>query len=180
MMLTKHRYIFFSMLFFVVAVLIGLIVIRGRESDTPEHVVRNFYRDYFRDRKAEIKFSQSFDSLLKQNLEICKKYAGSEICGFGSGGDPYFDAQEFSPNLSFESSGLRSELIGEDAVRVNFNVFPEQHDESFEREMIYQFIKENHEWVVDDILYSTDNVSAKEWMEREIDIYSKTPAKIHD
>jgi hypothetical protein len=170
----KQRYLFFTLFFVTIAVILSLIVFRDQQSLGPEITLREFYKDYFLHKKSHLKFSRSFDSLLKQNLEVCSRFAGSDICGFGSSGDPYLDAQEFSASLTLETSGFKSELIGEDGVRVNFNVYPDRHDTYYDREIIYYFVWENNEWVVDDILYSTDNVSAKEWMEKEISIYSKT------
>ncbi len=135
--------------------------------------IENFYK-LFLDPKAgktELTYSQSFQTLLEENLKICEMYAGTDICGWGAGGDEYLNAQEYSPNLSISNSGFKAVEEKGNVIKVNLNVYPELKDSYYDREIRYKMIFEDSEWVVDDLQYKEGSFSAREMMLKEIEAY---------
>jgi hypothetical protein len=135
--------------------------------------IENFYK-LFLDPKAgkiELPYSKSFQALVQENLNICELHAGTDICGWGTGGDEYLNAQEYSPNLTISSSGFKAVEEKNNVIKVNLNVYPELKDSYYDREIRYQMIFEDSEWVVDDLLYKEGSFSAREMMLKEIETY---------
>ena len=64
---------------------------------TAKEVIETFYKSYLTrpfDTKAKpsapkLRFSKSFNELLKVNEKVCKEKAGTDICGWGADGDVY-------------------------------------------------------------------------------------------
>ncbi len=148
---------------------------------TAKEVIETFYKSYLTrpfDTKAKpsapkLRFSKSFNELLKVNEKVCKEKAGTDICGWGADGDVYLNAQEYKPE-SYQKAGLTVNEITNGKVAVSFNVYPsiKDHKNSYIRTMTYLMLQEKSDWVVDDILY--DNVSsARKSIQSEIDSYSK-------
>jgi hypothetical protein len=138
-----------------------------------------FYRKYLgsggRDRaKAPaLPFSKSFQALLDADFEACKKKAGTDVCGWGTEGDVYLDAQEFDPELSYANSGIQLSEPKPHWVRVKLNVFPSsKKDRAFyDRVIDFIMIREGGVWVVDDVV--TGTLSARKQIADEIVSASK-------
>jgi hypothetical protein len=142
------------------------------KSQSAAQVVENFYADYIgkflrKKNRPSLPFSKAFQALIDKNSSVCKEKAGTDICGYGAGGDIYFNAQEIDPHLTVKSSGLKViEPIPGD-VHVKLNVFPSSRgskagdiSDYYYRHMIFKMIQEEGRWVVDDIL--TTSSSRKE------------------
>jgi hypothetical protein len=150
---------------------------------TPVQIVTNFYKIYLgssfkpNEPRPQLKFSNSFNRLVEKNKKICLERAGTDLCGWGAGGDIYLNSQEYLPENS-EKAGLVVKDIGSGKILAKFNVYPsikideKRKELSYEREVIFKMIKKKDEWLVDDIIYR--NESARSQISKEIQFYQKS------
>lgn len=137
--------------------------------------IEAFYRKYLGSAKKELNlpFSRSFRALQKEDTAACKKFAGSDICGFGADGDVYLDAQDFDPKLTYASAGFKATEAEPGKVTASFNLFPNDKASGDEnkRTIVFAMVKEKGAWVVDDIL--TRGESARKQLRDEISSWQK-------
>lgn len=143
-----------------------------------KRVIEDFYRQYM-DFKVgtspgsppKLRFSKSFQKLIDQNNEVCRRHAGTDVCGFGSHGDVYLSAQEIDPKLTFQTSKFSASEPKPGQVEVQFNLYPSMKDSEgfYSRKIRFHMKKEAGRWVVDDIFYSEK--SARQDLIDEIRIY---------
>ena len=149
-------------------------------------IIDRFYRDYFRhyqtDPQQKTKgptppFSSGFIASLKQNAQVCSATAVEEPCGWGAGGDVYFQSQEYDPALTYESSRIKISELNPGEVRASFNVYPSDTKAGtfYDRTLVYKLVQAEGKWVVDDIL--VDGKSMRHEMEEETRAFSKLPTR---
>jgi hypothetical protein len=134
--------------------------------------VEQFYRSYLslpnnKPRDAHPPFSKSWQELVDRNAAVCRKKAGSDICGAYAHGDMYLDSQEWSADLNFTNSGFRADEIKPGHIYVRFMLFPQYRDAKMKnaRTLTFVMIEEDGRWVVDDIVMR--NRSTKESIRQE-------------
>ena len=139
---------------------------------TALETVEQFYRSYLalpngKPRNAHPPFSKSWQELVDRNAAVCRKKAGSGICGAYAHGDMYLDSQEWSADLNFTNSGFRADEIRPGRIYVRFMLFPQYRDAKMKnaRTLTYLMIEEDGRWVVDDIIMR--NRSTKESIRQE-------------
>lgn len=147
--------------------------------DSPKtalETVEQFYRSYLTlsnktPRNAHPPLSKAWQELVAKNEEVCRKKAGSGICGVYSHGDVYLDSQEWSADLTFANSGFRADEITPGRIYVRFMLFPQYREAQMKspRTLTYLMIEEDGRWVVDDIVMR--NRSTKQSMRDEIRYY---------
>ncbi len=146
--------------------------------------IERFYRDYFRHYKADPMqktkapvppFSSSFIASLAENARVCAQKAGTELCGWGAGGDVYFDSQEYEPTLTYESSRMKIVELKPGEVSASFNVYPSLKDAGtfYDRTLVFKLVQAEGKWVVDDML--AGGKSQRQAMEAETRAFSKAP-----
>lgn len=150
--------------------LLPCIAHAAEPSKTARTVMEQFYRQYLTTHEGTPPFSQNFSTLMKQNKSLCAKHHANEICGFGSHGDPYLNAQDYGDNLTFENTEARISESPMGTVQVRLNVTPEVRpaEDSNMREITYYLVREEDAWVVDDIGWNGKPPSAKAGMRYEI------------
>lgn len=143
------------------------------KSKTALETVESFYKEYMpltalRGKKPSLTFSKSLKKLDKREAALCKDADG--LCGWNAGGDPYLNAQESEPKLTFEKAGGTVTEEEPGRVRVKMNVYPSlpENKAHYERDILFVMKKERGKWVVDDIIYSPED-SARGRMNREIE-----------
>lgn len=141
------------------------------KASSPLSTVHDFYTQYlnYNYHKTpnlpipKIEFSRSFTHELKINADLCTKYADGP-CGFGADGDPYTNSQDSDENLDAKKAKLQVVELEKGLIQVKFKLFPVT-DNTF-TVINYKMIKENGQWVVDDITYSS-NQSARKQLKEE-------------
>lgn len=115
--------------------------------------------------------SIAFAKEIQKNALLCKKYS-DWICGFGSGGNPYLNAQDFDEHLTARNAKLQVRLSPQRrqtqdhaTVRVQFYLFP--NDDKSLRVLHYRMKYEDGRWRVDDIVYD-DQRSARQQIRAEM------------
>ena len=158
--------------------LLFLTFAQAASGPSAKNTIEKFYRSYLDTpsitaKKPSPSFSPSFRALLKKDEETCKKYAGSDICGWGADGNVYLDAQEYDPHLTYRSSGIEITEAEPGKVKVNLNVYPSLKgaNDSYKRSLVFVMVKTKGAWAVDDIL--SHGSSARKEMQEEIELYSK-------
>ncbi len=125
-------------------------------------------------------FSQEFQTLWEENMQICISNAVGEDCGWEGNGDILLDAQEVDPELTFDSAMVRVVRFSEGFYEANFNIFPKdlqggklkpQHD----RRVRFWIKQENGKFVIDNIAYVYPNLieDARERMKIDQETYGK-------
>lgn len=159
--------------------LLGLLLLLSacatQQDNTPRtalETVEQFYRSYLglsnsKPRNAHPPFSKSWQELIRKNEQVCRRKAGSGICGAYAHGDMYLDSQEWSADLNFANSGFRADEIKPGRIYVRFMLFPQYKDAKMRssRTLTYLMIEEDGRWVVDDIVMR--NRSTKESIRQE-------------
>lgn len=152
------------------------------KAKTPREIVEEFYKAYVGERrpqerkKMSLSFSSGFHRLARENSRLCQQKAGTDVCGWESRGDIYFDAQEYDPNLSIKSSQLTVTEISPEKIHVRLNVYPtaKTNDPQFyQREITFIMLKEVSHYVVDDMIYG--DKSLRQRMSEEIEYLKKKP-----
>jgi hypothetical protein len=143
--------------------------------------IENFYRAYIpvansEKKKPEPRFSKAFRALLTKDTKACKRHSNGDICGWSADGDPYLDAQEVDPKLTFENSKIAITETAPGTIDVKLNIFPNEvpSTKENEREIIFSMVQENGEWKVDDV--RNEGESARKLMEDEIRMLNKGTA----
>jgi len=172
--------------FFLLALLLSCashqgpkIELKDSSGKSAASIIREFYHTYLN--KAQynstssecLKHSKAFDQLLDENYKVCTENAGTDICGWGSGGDVYLNAQEIAPDLNVQNSGLQV-FSDKGLIIVTLNVYPSYVEDKdfYDRTIMYSVILEDGKWVVDDVFYDKSD-SARESILKEIEIYKK-------
>jgi len=149
------------------------------QDDSPRtalETVEQFYRSYLslannKPRDTHPPLSKAWQELVAKNEEVCRKKAGSGVCGVYSHGDVYLDSQEWSTDLNFANSGFRADEITPGKIYVRFMLFPHYREAQMKgsRTLTYLMVEEDGRWVVDDIVMR--NRSTKQSMRDEIKYY---------
>lgn len=148
------------LLFFIAS--LGLLADKAwSEKQQQLDLITNVYKDHLS--RLEIRqasqvpagfYSHELASLVAANSHLCDSLSrGDEICGYGADGDVFLDTQETGPGLDFEKSGFKAVRVGDDAVEVTFNVYPER-GEAYARRLKYQLVMEPAGWRVDDVTFA--------------------------
>lgn len=147
-----------------------------RVSATPKELITHFYEDYFTNPKeTEAPLSKGLTNLNQETDQLCQQKARGEICGWTSHGDPYLDAQDYSDKLSLKSSQLKVETLRGSRIKVRFNIFPDlAHKNQYQREITYRVIKEQGQWVIDDIFYPNQRSARKSMLETQKSLQDKS------
>jgi hypothetical protein len=145
------------------------------ESKPSIKTIQDFYIRYLNDdnrkmpniERPPIAMSNSFREAIEKNARIC---AANVIgpCGWGTDGDEYLATQETDPGLNYLNSGITFIEIEPDMVQVKLNVYPSAKEANgyYNKTITYKMVKENGNWVVDDVSYS-DGISIRKVMEDE-------------
>ena len=146
-------------------------------ADSPVDVISKFYKSYLAydsrgtpdNSRPGIDLSANFAAVVAHTDAVCEKFADYP-CGWGADGDAYLDAQEFDPELRYESSGIVIKEAGPGVVTVELNVYPSIKDAGnfYLRSITYQLVNESGRWVVDDVIYS-DGKSTRQVLIDEAD-----------
>ncbi len=156
----------------------------AKQSEKPKQVIENFYHRYLDFKiktssapRPNLDYSKSFQNLIDQNTEVCKRNAGTDVCGFGAEGDIYLNSQEIDPNLTFKTANFSASEPKAGEVEVHFNVYPsaKNADGFYKRKIIFKMIKETDRWVVDDIFYG--DKSARKQIADEIKEFKNPSSK---
>lgn len=148
----------------------GTALAKGKSA---KETIEGFFKEYMpltalTGKKASLTFSKSFQKLDKKNKSLCVKYADG-LCGWDASGDPYLNAQEYD-SITFETAGgiVTEEKPGK--VRVKMNVYPSltENKKYYDRDILFVMKKESGSWVLDDIIYSSED-SARKRMKKEIE-----------
>ncbi len=116
-------------------------------------------------------------NLIEKNKEVCKRKAGTDICGFGADEDIYLDSQERDPKLTFKTAHFSASESKSGEVEVHFNVYPSIKDKGgyYKRKIVFKMMKEADRWVVDDIFYG--GKSARKQIADEIQHFENISSK---
>lgn len=125
-------------------------------------------------------FSTEFVKLWDENKGLCANIAVGEDCGWEGDGDLLLDAQEFDPELTYDSAMVRVFKFSEGFYEATFNIFPKdlqggkfkpQHD----RRVRFWIKQEGEKYVIDNIAYVYPNTieDAREQMKIDREVYSK-------
>jgi hypothetical protein len=136
------------------------------KSDEQQQVefIANFYKNYLsqagtrrtNNLPAGFFYSKGADAMITTNGHLCDKLSrGDEICGYGTNGDIFLNAQEIDPDLTFEKAGFQAVVAGKNTIDVSFNVYPEL-GEFYDRKIRYVLAKEDAGWRVDDAFFEDD------------------------
>lgn len=136
---------------------------------TPKDIIFNFYKSYFSYLHSkstaagpDLAYSTSFNKLFNYNLALCRPFP-DEICGWGSDGDIYLNAQDYDDNLTIENTHFTITESPQNVITVSFNLFPsEKPDQHDDRIISYNMIFEQNQWVVDDIIYEHKSSSRQD------------------
>lgn len=107
-------------------------------------------------------FSKSLNSLIELDYSRCEERAEEgDMCGWGSSGDPFLDAQDYGPNLTFASSEFAVEIVDTDQadikrIVVSFNLSPGSGDARSLRKIAFVAVQRKDQWLVDDVIYLRD------------------------
>ncbi len=150
----------FSLLFSV----ISIVAIAGPK--TAKNVVEEIYQSHLvkmntaKPLPTNLVFSASLAKLMKENDQLCKKNAGTDICGWNAHGDILLNAQEVDPKLNYTNSKITISEKKNGIVQVSLNVYPslKKHKKAYDRSLTYLMVQENGGWVVDDIDYHTQTL----------------------
>lgn len=154
-------------------ILLGLLVIllpltACYQSQAETDLIRTFYEQYLaslnsRSATPSLPFSHDFESLWQENSRLCESFEG--ICGFGSGGDIYLDAQDYEDHLTAAKAIESVSRTSHGVVEVQLNLFPSasstEEKSYYHRRLRYLLKQENGAWVVDDIVYVRADASGK-------------------
>jgi hypothetical protein len=147
-------------------------------------LIKSFYKSYIKDiehryeNQLSLKFSKSFNALLHEDKKNCSEKAGSDVCGWGADTNVYLDTQEQDPNLTFENAKFKLSNPKKGIVNIIFNVYPSMKDKEaqlfYQKKIQFKLIKENHQWVVDDIVYFRKDgaESSRKQIQDEIALYA--------
>lgn len=161
----------------------GVTSAKKAKVKTPREIVEEFYKVYIEERrpqerqKMSLSFSSGFHRLARENSRLCRQKAGTDVCGWESHGDIYFDSQEFDPNLSVKSAQLTVTEVEPEKIKVQLNVYPTASTKDpkfYQREITFVLLKEVSSYVVDDILY--EDKSLRERIAEENSYLKKKPA----
>ncbi len=160
----------------ILCLLFFLTACASPQDNTPStalETVEQFYRSYLsfpnnKPRNAHPTFSKSWQDLVAKNDQVCRKKAGSNICGAYAHGDMYLDSQDWSGDLNFANSGFKATEINPGKITVRFMLFPQYREAKMKsvRNLTYLMIEEDGRWVVDDIIMR--NRSTKQSIREEI------------
>lgn len=117
--------------------------------------VKAFYKSYFAAyvrgaETPEIDISRTFKADIQKSKKACKGYDGP--CGWGADSLPYLNSQDPDVDLSYEKSGISFKENQPGLIQVDLNVNPSSPDVVLNT-IIFKMLKENGQWVADDILY---------------------------
>ena len=143
--------------------------------------IENFYRAYIpvansEKKKREPRFSKAFRALLTKDTKACKRHSNGDICGWSADGDPYLDAQEVDPKLTFEELEDRDHRDGAGDHRCQAEYLSQRgaEQEGERTRDHFQHGAGNGEWKVDDV--RNEGESARKLMEDEIRMLNKGTA----
>lgn len=159
----------------VLSLLILSQPILARSQPNARLVVESFYKTYLnrshgiKTKRVALTFSKSFRELIDSNTKLCQEKAASDVCGWGSDGDIYLDAQDYKLE-GYRKSGLSVMETEPAMIRVKLNVYPSDKKSKayYDREITFKMIQEDSRWVVDDIIYK--NGTGRKQIQDEIDM----------
>lgn len=136
---------------------------------TPREIIEQFYQQYIeastptQRKEMSLSFSRSFHKLTSDNERLCREKAGTDVCGWNTSGDIYFDSQEYESMMTIKSSNLTITEITPTKINVRLNVYPsvKAKDGRYERDITFIMLKEVSTWVVDDILYKDKSLKKR-------------------
>lgn len=133
----------------------------------PIELITDFYESYLiSPQETDVPLSKSLTQLINDTNTLCAQKAKGDICGWEAHGDPYLDGQEYSDRLNLKSSQFKAELLKGNKVRARFNIYPDLAGrDQYQREITYQLVKENGNWVINDIFYNKKR-SARKFLEQ--------------
>lgn len=161
---------------FLSSIILGWFTINAfatTESSSPKETIYNFYKSYFSSLNNkldgstfELTYSRSFSRLINYNEKLCKSFP-DEICGWGADGDVYLDAQDYGKSLTIKNTRFQIHESPVKTINVSFYLFPSDTSvRDNQRHISYKMIYENHQWVVDDIIYNK-SISARKQIDKE-------------
>jgi hypothetical protein len=178
---SQSAYIFMSLIVFFIA-----LTDLSHADETPvpsaKQVIKDFYRSYLAAKPSQHPvtlhpvFSTSFQKLIDKDAAVCQK---GDICAWPGEADPYLDAQELSSELTYENSKIKVTEPKPGVVEVKFNIDPNHQDAANDRTIRYLMVRENHQWVVDNII--SGSWSVRQEIKREINVPETrdVPSQIH-
>jgi len=140
---------------------------------SPVATIKEMYMDYLNGQNLGKTKSPQLLVLSKSFSELIAKNGG-----WGAGGNPFLDAQEFEPNLKHEDAKLTvTPGPNPNLVVVQLDVFPKASKKSaagdyYQRKLIYKTVFEGGRWTVDDIISEdkdSKHESYRDWLEKEIE-----------
>ena len=153
-------------------------------SPSESALITSFYMKYIKnmpnryETRLSLKFSTSFNALIEEDKKVCSEKAGSDLCGLDVDKDVYLDTQEQDPNLTFENAKFQVSNPKKGIINITFNVYPSMKDKEaqlfYQKKIQFKLIQENHQWVVDDIVYFRGDVtkSTRKEIQDEIASYA--------
>ncbi len=140
--------------------------------DTAADTIENFYQEYLTtdstDRmKRRPAFSQGFLHDEALNKKSCEQFAGTDQCGWDASFNPYLNAQDYSSDLTFHNANVHVKEEKPNTVDVTLSIFPDAENEMNTRKITYLMLREQGNWVVDNIIADSGD-EKKPFMARRV------------
>jgi hypothetical protein len=97
-------------------------------------------------------FSPEAVALLEENADLCRRMAGTDMCGYGADADFLLEVQDYEDDLNFQNSGFKASEVEPGIIEVSFAVFPKSAPDDISR-IRYKVVQTPAGWRVDDIYH---------------------------